>query len=169
VREGENDIPPDPNYFYALIDVHAFDKNTAWAVGSRGSVFITTDGGKSWVNKSWTDERACCGTGITDYNGVCVVSDLMAWKALDPAGVCLTTDGGDSWKKQEKVLSYASGTYFYGVTAMDENTAWIVGGNEYGDPGSIVHTTDGGKTPWNEQTNPVKANLWRVSFAGALR
>ena len=169
VREGENDIPPDPQWFYALIDVHAFNENTAWAVGSRGSVFITTDGGKSWINKSWTDERACCGVGFTDYNGVCAVSDLIAWKALDPAGICITTDGGDSWEQQERAPSYASGYYFYGVTAMDENTAWVIGGDPFGEPGPIVHTTDGGKTPWHNQTNPVNASLSRVSFVGDLK
>lgn len=169
VREGESDIPPDAR-FNALIDVHTIDKSTAWAVGNKGSVFITTDGGTTWVNKSWTDDRACCGAELTDYNGVCAVNDLIAWKALDPAGVCITTDGGDSWIRQERAPSYASGYECYGVTAMDENTAWIVGGNPWGDPGLILHTTDGGKTPWQEQINPVNSNfLRRVSFVGDLR
>ena len=169
VREGEDDIPPDPQY-QSLIDVHATHKSTAWAVGSKGSVFITTDGGATWVNKSWTDERACCGSGLTDYNGVCAVNDLIAWKAIDPTEVCLTTDGGDSWNKQEIPISYASGYECYGVTAMDENTAWVVGGNPWGDPGLILHTTDGGKTPWQEQINPVNSNFQRrVSFVGDLR
>jgi photosystem II stability/assembly factor-like uncharacterized protein len=168
-REGENDIPTDPLWFYALIDIHAFNENTAWAVGSRGSVFITTNGGESWVNKTWYDDRACCGAGFTDYNGVCVVSDLKAWKALDPAGICFTTTGGDTWEQQDRAPSYASGYLFYGVTAMDENTAWVVGIDPFGDPGPIIHTTDGGKTPWQNQTNPVNAGLRRVSFVGDLK
>lgn len=169
VREGEGDIPPDPSRYYALIDVHAVDESKAWAVGSRGSVFITTDGGKTWVNKSWWDDRACRGAGFTDYNGVCAVSNLTGWKALDPAGVCLTTDEGDNWNKQEIAPSYASGVSLYGITALNENTAWVVGGNPWGDPGLIIHTTDGGKTPWKGQINPVNASLRRVSFAGDLR
>lgn len=169
VREGEGDIPLDSTRYYGLIDIHAFNKSTAWAVGSRGSVFITTDGGNSWVNKSWWDDRACCSAGGTDYNGVVVVSDLIAWKALDPAGVCLTTDGGDSWKLQEREPSYASGYYLYGITAIDENTVWVVGGNPMGDPGMILYTTDEGKTPWQVQINPVKASLRRVSFVGDVK
>jgi len=54
-----------------------------------------------------------------------------------------TTDGGDTWERQgtaAEIPNVALG----GVSAVDSNTAWIVGGNVSG--GVIFYTTDGGNT-----------------------
>ena len=40
-----------------LIDVHFFDDNTGWAVGERGTILATRDGGETWTPQSGTGEH----------------------------------------------------------------------------------------------------------------
>jgi len=169
VRQGENDIPPDPENYYALIDVHAIDAKTAWAVGSRSSAFMTTDGGLNWTNMT----PAC--VNFLDNNGVCLLTELAGWVVSDSNNFCYTDDGGNTWTHQvAPAVSEASeaptlSSALLGVTAMDEKRAWVVGTNPIGDEHSIIfHTTDGGNV-WERQISPANAGFRRVSFAGAKR
>jgi len=56
-----------------------------------------------------------------------------------------------------------------GVTAIDENRAWVVGEDPTGDEQPIIfHTANGGNV-WHKQVSPVNAGFRRISFAGARR
>ena len=72
-----------------------------------------------------------------------VVGDLS-----DCYGTILyTTDGGDTWERQGSIGEIPN-VDLGGVSAVDSNTAWVVGGNE--SCGVILYTTDGGNT-WTRQ------------------
>jgi photosystem II stability/assembly factor-like uncharacterized protein len=166
VRQGEKDIPPDPDTYYAFIDVHAVDTKNAWAVGARSTVFVTTDGGQNWTNKT----PGC--VHFLDNNGVCLLTALSGWVVSDSNNICFTTDGGDTWIKQAAPSAVDIPTLssaLLGVTAIDANRAWIVGMNPIGDEHAIVFQTGDGGTVWQKQVSPANAGFRRVSFAGARR
>jgi len=162
VRQGENDLPPA---VFGLIDVQAVNPNTVWAVGVAYSIWMTQDGGQSWIDKSPPG-------GPLHVNGICALNDRIAWAAVDSHNILFTYDSGETWTNQASPASVdvSVSSAYMGVTAMDENTAWIVGiaNPSSGRKGVIVHTIDGGNR-WVEQTLPVNALLRRVSFVDAVR
>ena len=163
VRKGEADILPDPgwveNYF---IDIHALNENIAWAVGEGGCAFVTTDGGENWLSRPTP-------IGISHNNGVCAVTEMKAWIAADYANLLFTDNMGDSWVHQTVPVCSVGTGYFMGITAADENRAWMVSANfGSGVGGGTFHTIDGGDT-WVRQDSPVNSPLRRVSFVGALK
>ena len=89
-----------------------------------------------------------------------------------------TTDGGNTWERQGSVAEIPN-VGLGGVSAVDGNTAWVVGGNE--SCGVILYTTDGGNT-WTRQgegeipdaelsggVSSVDRNTaWAVGFNGTV-
>nr|QNO52933.1 Ycf48-like protein [Methanosarcinales archaeon ANME-1 ERB6] len=88
-----------------------------------------------------------------------------------------TTDGGNTWERQGSAAEIPN-VGLGGVSAVDSNTAWVVGGNE--SCGVILYTTDGGNT-WTRQgvgeipdENLFKVsavdrnNAWAVGFNGTI-
>ncbi len=148
-----------------LIDVHAVTADIVWAVGTGGTVAITINGGKSWV-------RTGPPAGLLHVNGVCALDGKRAWIAVDSYSLFYTSDGGFTWTEQHKDYTDVpglSGAYL-GVTAMDENNAWVVGINspQMQHRPIVLHTADGGKK-WADQSSPANAWLRRVSFVGDVK
>ena len=76
-------------------------------------------------------------------------------------------NGGTTWGRQAPQL--LNEYYLLGVSALDKNTAWVVGGIMYPpDQGTILHTTDGGAT-WRIQSTPVNVTFRRASFVGSRK
>ena len=143
----------------AFIDLTAVSAQTAWAVGADGYVVETTDKGASW--------RKQMGPGLSHNNGVCGVNPQTAWIATDYNVIYRTIDGGTTWGRQAPQL--LNEYYLLGVSALDKNTAWVVGGIMYPpDQGPILHTTDGGAT-WRIQSTPVNVTFRRASFVGSRK
>ena len=146
----------------AFIDVTAVNPRTAWAVGIDSSVAKTTDGGESW------EIQMGQATGPHN-NGVCGVDPKAAWIATDYNTVYRTTNGGTAWGRQDMTGRVLGNYYLLGVSALDRDTAWVVGGaNHPPDTGIILHTTDGGDT-WGIQETPVNVTFRRASFVGSLK
>lgn len=129
-----------------LQDVAFINASTGFAVGSRGTIIRTTDGGSSWdILESGT---------IHDLWGVSFV-DASTGTVVGNFGVILrTTDGGDSWTVQREE---PSGVLF-SVSFTDADTGSAVGAD-----GLIVRTTDGGVN-WVEQTSGTTHWLHDVFF-----
>jgi len=147
------------SFFNGLIDFHAIDKNKAWTCGT-GQVLYTFDSGNTWMNKSTP-------IGFYHNNGVCVINDHTVWVASDNNCIFKLTHPDSNWVKQDPPSGLPNAEYM-GITAIDENTAWIV--TIYNGPngGFVLHTNDGGKN-WIEQNIPVNTGFRRVSFVGAKR
>ena len=157
-RQGSAAEFPDGHF----LGVSAADRNNAWAVGGHrlgtlfpSFVFHTTDGGNTWVNQAPND------TAMGDANEVFAIDNNTAWMVQDHGNLFYTENGGENWTKQECNASF---WYLVGVSAIDADTAWVIGVGEGTAGGRILHTTDGGDT-WEPQTPPVNPNFGGVSFA----
>jgi parallel beta-helix repeat protein len=158
IRQGSAAEFPDGHF----LGVSAADSSNAWAVGGHTEgtifpsfVFHTTDVGNTWVNQAPND------TAMGDANEVFAVDVNTAWMVQDHGNIFCTENGGEDWAKQE-----CNSTFWYlvGVSAIDADTAWVVGAGEGTAGGRILHTTNGGDT-WETQTPPVNPNFSKVSFA----
>ncbi|MBK6759440.1 MAG: hypothetical protein IPG73_01835 [Ignavibacteria bacterium] len=108
-----------------LRDVFASDTNTAWAVGTNGTILHTSDGGDSWsLQKSG---------GVEHFSSVKFANKETGWTVGTEGIVLKTTDRGLSWFKQQ---SYTR-EMLLDVEVIDSVNAWIVGD-------LIMNTTDGG-------------------------
>jgi len=89
-------LPPTSNDM-ALLDVHFVDALHGWAIGARGSVIATGDGGYTWtvqqVARFYADPDTDSGEAF--YRGAIHMADLMNGWAIGPQETVLhTTDGG---------------------------------------------------------------------------
>jgi photosystem II stability/assembly factor-like uncharacterized protein len=123
-----------------------------WAVGSRGTILATTDGGAMWAEQT------------SGYHGwladVAFADSEHGWTVggNQPSGatVLATTDGGGAWQKQTTVKGTLAA-----IAAVGTTHAWAVGGN--GDRGRVLATSDG--QTWHEQNVGTRQFLIDVSFA----
>ncbi len=128
-----------------IYEVKAIDKSTVLAVGTQsggyGLILKTTDGGDSWQR---------LGTSATipnlELSGITAVNSQVYWVVGFSGLILKTTDGGTTWVTQEAPGISAN---FSAVSAVDANTAWIIGDPQDG-YSVILHTTNGGTT-WTRQ------------------
>ena len=137
-----------------------------WAVGSFGRVFSTSDGGNSWTlilnqrHKEFSDAH------MTSINEGWVTSASI----ID--SIWHTTDGGATWEKL--LLPYR--THWNGVTFMDRDTGWVVGGTD--GIGIILRTNDKGQTWFVDHESPDaflgvfsipnSETAWAVGYGGNI-
>ena len=140
-------VPQPPPALYA---VHFVDGERGWAVGLRGTVLRTTDGGRTW------EPRASGATGR--LVAIRFSADGRVGWILDADGGALrTTDGGATWSPLDRFPREP----FRGMHVMpDGRRAWVVGTR-----GLILRTTDGGAT-WlrarSETIEPLRAVDFRA-------
>ncbi len=128
-----------------LQDVSAVDANTAWAVGTTGTILKTINGGTTWTAQSSGTTNGLFDVSAVDAN--------TAWAVGLSGTIRYTTDAGTTWNAQ------TSGTTqgLRGVSAVDASTAWAVG-----ELGVLLHTTNAGTT-WTAQTSGTTTSLFGVS------
>ncbi|HRH34909.1 MAG TPA: YCF48-related protein, partial [Catalimonadaceae bacterium] len=121
--EWQNPLPQGNT----LNDIFFIDGQTGWAVGRRGTIIKTTDGGVTWENKSEYSTKV--------LNAVHFI-DLQKGIAVGTGGIVKrTTDGGETW--QETLLG--NQTFLNSIAFQGNLIGWIVG--QYG---RLFKTTDGG-------------------------
>jgi len=118
-----------------------------WAVGDRGLLGQTTDGGQNW-------ERQTGGGGYT-LRAVHFISPKKGWIVGDLSTILHTSDGGESWVQQTPGEFHM----LKGVFFLDDKKGWAIGW-----PGICLTTRDGGLT-WTPQTTGTYNELYAVYFA----
>lgn len=114
-------------------DIVFVDPLRGWAVGERGTILATQDGGKTWA-------RQTSGTAYT-LRSVDFLDERRGWVVGAWNTVLNTLDGGASWQP----LTPETSNFPSSVKFVDERVGWMAGGS-----GELRRTEDGGRT-WTQQ------------------
>jgi photosystem II stability/assembly factor-like uncharacterized protein len=117
----------------------------AWAVGDRGTILATDDGGAHWRAQD---------SGTTHQIGSVAFADTdHGWALANHRGsdgvtsaILITDDGGETWRASESVTT---GFGLADVACADKDHVWVVGQSSDG-AALILASTDGGAT-WQRQ------------------
>ncbi|MBN1937357.1 MAG: hypothetical protein JW934_22060 [Anaerolineae bacterium] len=133
----------------ALNDVFFIDTQTGWAVGEKGTILHTEDGGETW-------QRQVCPLNSKDFplpdlRRVIFTDSQAGWIVGlidgDTAGLLHTTDGGKTWASWPMPDTH---TEWRGLDMAWGNAqdGWLLVGPR------VFHTTDGGAN-WHRQRIPT--------------
>jgi photosystem II stability/assembly factor-like uncharacterized protein len=117
-----------------LCDATFIDGKTGWAVGIKGTIIHSTDGGKTWKTQNSGTEKNLFSVSFPDASN--------GWAVGEFGTIIHTGDGGETWQSQSKGVDKE----LNGVCFADALHGWVVG--EFG---TIFYTQDGGTT-WETQT-----------------
>jgi photosystem II stability/assembly factor-like uncharacterized protein len=141
----QNPIPQGNDLFA----VHFTDLNTGWAVGARGLILRTTDGGANWAIQESGIRHALFGIAARDSS---------AAVAVGGGGTILTTsDGGATWLRR----TGAGSDQINAVRYADDRTIYAVGRE-----GVFLKSDDGGDT-WDRSQPLGEINFADVQFLDA--
>jgi photosystem II stability/assembly factor-like uncharacterized protein len=135
-----------------LTDVIFVDPDRGWAVGDRGVIWHTDDGGRNWQLQS--------SPVLCRLESVCFVDDRNGWivggwnhpYTHKTTGVVLrTTDGGQHWERIPRVSLPA----LRSVKFFDLRTGWALGDASATYSAGVLRTADGGRS-WS--SIPAQAN-----------
>jgi len=144
-----------------LASIVFVDADRGWAVGDRGVVWHTTDGGRSWrLQNSGTTARLESIAMMDAENG-CIVGGFTQPYTHETVGIVLRTrDGGKSWQASPD----GSLPYLRHVKFFNPKQGWAMGDGSALFPSGAFYTEDGGKT-WT----PVAKGETQGWLAGDLR
>lgn len=132
-------------------DIFGIDSvgNNIWAVGIHGSVFHSSDLGKTWKLQD---------TGTKgDLFSVCFVDSNEGWVVGYSGLILHTSDGGGHWAVQQREVAETKAN-LYKVGFVSKDKGWAVG-----EWSTILYTEDGGKT-WVNQFPKQDKFFWGVSI-----
>lgn len=81
----------------SLSSVRFADATAGWAVGEKGKIFRTTDGGASWVEQV-SGMAATADRPFLTIQGLMVFDRSTAWVRTNYSDLLYTSDGGASWR-----------------------------------------------------------------------
>ncbi|MBD3160818.1 MAG: hypothetical protein GF346_01590 [Candidatus Eisenbacteria bacterium] len=124
---------PQGNWLTAL----AFENDAvAYAVGNKGTVLATTDGGETWTDRTaWPEVEA-------DLHDLVILAPGELLAAGDPPGLFRSLDGGMTWSP---IDNPSTGTLYN----LEEIAPGVLGA--VGEGGEVVRSTDAGAT-WEAKT-----------------
>ncbi|HZG51232.1 MAG TPA: YCF48-related protein [Pyrinomonadaceae bacterium] len=144
--------------------VYFVDDSRGWAVGSKGALLATTDGGRSWaMRRAPTEDTLRDVYFVSEQTGwlVCDRSIYLLRTRQEPRSYLLrTTDGGASWSRVE-VTGADVDVLLTRVAFVDDSRGWA-----FGEMGALYATTDGGAN-WERQSVPTKHLLLGGAFLAA--
>jgi photosystem II stability/assembly factor-like uncharacterized protein len=136
------------------------DQNRGWAVGSRGTLLATSDGGKSWQAKPAATEDAIRDVFFSDeLNGwlVCErnIYELQSNKD-ERAYLMKTSDGGEHWQRLK--MRGATVDTRLNRAIFSRGHGWA-----FGEGGAVYTTRDAGAS-WNRLQAPTRYLLFGGVF-----
>ncbi|ADB15614.1 Uncharacterized photosystem II stability/assembly factor-like protein [Pirellula staleyi DSM 6068] len=144
-----------------LSSIHFADHDHGWAVGDRGVILATTNGGRTWQRQN---SPVACRLAAVQFLSPQVGFAVGGWThpyTHHTSGVVLSTrDGGFSWRVMPGlVLPRLSGLR---MTSTQEGLAFGESSSLF--PSGVFRTSDGGKS-WH----PVSKNVMPGWVAGDMR
>ena len=149
--------------YRASYNIEIVDPQNVWFTtmnGTDGTVArdfgVTTDGGTTWVPKTFSYDADWMPGDISAINGTTAWTANYSSSANGKGGIFKTTDGGDTWTRQGEDLFQNSASFLNVIHFFNENEGYA-----QGDPVSgnfeIFRTTDGGET-WTAVEAPAAQN-----------
>ena len=112
-----------------LLDVHGWGERVL-AVGERGHILLSTDGGKNWQQVAAPTRRT--------LTGVFLIDDQTTWAVGHQSVILKSGDGGETWAKAN--AENDPETAYLDILFLDAKTGFIVGSY-----GKFLSTSDGGE------------------------
>jgi photosystem II stability/assembly factor-like uncharacterized protein len=152
------------------------DADVGWAVGGKGTLLATTDGGRTWATRrAPTDDTLRDIYFLNEQTGwiVCDRSIYLLRTKEEPRSYLLrTTDGGASWSRVD-VTGADVDVLVTRVAFADRSRGWA-----FGEMGALYATTDGGAN-WRREPSgtlhPLErlsvvspGRAWAVGFGGTI-
>lgn len=130
----------------SLRGLSAVDANIAWVSGTKGTVLITTDGGKTWAARQVPGAEKLDFRGIRAFDSSHAVI-VSSGKAEDgQARIYRTSDGGQNW---ELVLDEkTTGIFFDAIAFWDHRHGIVV--SDPVDGRFVLFTTDDAGAHWTQ-------------------
>lgn len=133
--------------------VFFIDQNKGWAVGSRGTVLHTLDGGNTWKARATPTGDVVRDIFFIDENNgwlVCEVNVYQLKTKDEPRAYLMkTTDGGEKWKRIE-IKGFDVDAILVRAVFARNGRGWT-----FGEAGSIYTTHDSGNT-WTRLRSPTR-------------
>jgi photosystem II stability/assembly factor-like uncharacterized protein len=136
------DTPLDARPDAQLTDVFFLDADRGWAVGDRGTILATTNGGQEWhAQKSPTTPRLESVWFVDANTGWAAGGMATPYSSLSSGVVLHTTDGGRTWAPLTKTPL----PRLRSIRMFDQR-GWAAGESNSVFPAGVFSTTDGGRT-----------------------
>ncbi|MBR5626488.1 MAG: hypothetical protein IKW74_02560, partial [Thermoguttaceae bacterium] len=125
-----------------LNDVFFLNPLRGWAVGDRGTIWTTFDGGNRWLlTETPTEMNLYSVHFLNDQFGMAVGGSVLPANHHGQGVVLRTLDGGQSWNIVETV----SFPILRKIQILDNNLAWMGGDSSELYPGGLFLSDDGGE------------------------
>jgi photosystem II stability/assembly factor-like uncharacterized protein len=151
--------------FAWLHSVFFLDESRGWAVGGKGALLATADGGETWELRRRPTEDTLHEIVFTDATTGWIVCErnIFAPMAKEESVSYLlkTSDGGESWTRVDVTRGEYVDIKLAGLSFADAEHGWV-----YGEQGVLYATSDGGRT-WARQRVPTRHLLLGGAFADA--
>ncbi len=124
-----------------LNDVCFVSPTQGWAVGDRGTIWRTTDGGNDWtLAETPTDANLFAVSFLDENYGLAVGGRVLPTSHAGQGVVLRTIDGGKTWGEIET----AAFPILRDVKIVDEENAWIAGDSSDLYPSGLFFSADTG-------------------------
>lgn len=142
----------------------AIFKKSMWITGSKNSVFVSQDGGKTWQDKSLLNNEV-----VTEFRDIAVFDEktaiIMGAGNGEKSALFKTVNGGKSW---QKILQNTDKKDFFNSIAFWNKQQGLLLGDPVDGYFVIKKTLDGGKS-WQriEQGRIPALNKDEIAFAAS--
>ena len=144
--------------------VHFIDAKRGWAVGGKGALLATADGGATWEVQPSPTADALRDIFFTNERTGWIVCERDIYKLRTEtearAYLLKTTNGGATWKRVE-AAGKDTNARLVRVVFADNEHGWT-----FGEEGALYATADGGNS-WERQRVPTRHLLLAGAFLDA--